>query len=70
MVVSGMRLEMWIVVGSEVMVRRYVHSNAMVRVLYGSCDCDHVIRKSGVNSLRIRISAPPFCCTYGCLGCY
>ena len=39
---------MWIVAGSEVMVRRYMHSNAMVWVLYGEsvcCDYDHVIRK-------------------------
>ena len=44
-VVSSMRLEMWIVVGSEVMVRRPMHNNMMVWVLYVesvSCDSDHV----------------------------
>jgi len=45
---------MWIVVGSGVMARRYVHSNAMVWVLYGEsvcCDYDHVIRKTGANNV-------------------
>jgi len=43
---------MWIVVGSEVMVRRSMHSNAVVWVLYVEsvrCDYDHVIRERGAN---------------------
>jgi len=43
---------MWIVVGSEVMVRRSMHSNAIVCVLYGErvyLDYDHIIGKSGAN---------------------
>jgi len=72
LVVSSMRLEMWIVVGSEVMVRRSTHSNPMVWVLYNGSVCcvyDHAVRKSGANRYGQEFLPPWFVAHTGTLLC-